>query len=407
MHRSHNQKHNERQMRSKSVVHVTTLGWSAKLFLLDHFNCLSRAGFETVLVCADDEDARRTVQATGVRFVPVPMRQNISPFADCVSLFRLWRLFRLLRPTIVDAHMSKAGLLGSLAAWLAGVPIRIYHSHGMAVLSAHGWKYWLLWTTECLACRLATEVIFVSNSNRHDITSIGICPKERAVVLGPGTICGIDIDRFSAETASQHGTKLRLQAGISPDSQIVGFVARIVPHKGIETILQAWHFLPVDIRANAYLCLFGPYGDRRMKDLVKQAVSEPESHVKYMGFVDNLPEWYPTMTLLVQPSWHEGWGYNVLEAAACGVPAVGTRISGTVDAILDGQTGLLVPVKDPKAMADAIARLLQDDRLRKSLGRAARERAVNEFSKERICPLLTQEYERLLGRTRIYEPQHA
>jgi glycosyltransferase involved in cell wall biosynthesis len=384
------------------VVHITSIGLTARVFLLEHFRLLHNAGFEAILVCSDDEDARYCNQATGVRFIPVAIKQNIAPVSDLISLLRLWRLFRRLRPAIIDAHMSKAGVLGSLAGWLARVPVRIYHSHGMALLSARGWKYWLLRLTESIACRCATEIIFVSPSNKEDVINIGICPKDKAVVLGPGTISGIDTERFNPEKNAARGADLRKKAGIPEQSWLVGFVGRIVPHKGIETILEAWRLLPADIRSRAYLCIFGAPEHPRMQDLVEQAASEPGLHVKYMGFSNDLPGWYSTMTVLAQPSWHEGWGYNVLEAACNGVPSVGTRISATVDAILDGQTGLLVPVKDPQAMANAVTKLLKNDDLRKRLGQAARERTVNEFSQEKICPLLTEEYQRLLHRRKSH-----
>jgi glycosyltransferase involved in cell wall biosynthesis len=231
-----------------------------------------------------------------------------------------------------------------------------------------------------------------------DAIDIGICPRNKAIVLGPGTISGLDTNKFNPEAAAARGAKLRQKAGISDESWLVGFVARIIPHKGVETILEAWRLLPADIRSRAYLCFFGAFEShhQQMKALVEQAVSEPGLHVKYMGFSDDMPGWYSTMTLLVQPSWHEGWGYNVLEAACSGVPAVGTRISATIDAIVDGKTGVLVPVKDPESMATAIVRLLVDDDLRQRLGQAARQRAVNDFRTERICPLLTQEYKKLL-----------
>jgi glycosyltransferase involved in cell wall biosynthesis len=124
-----------------------------------------------------------------------------------------------------------------------------------------------------------------------------------------------------------------------------------------------------------------------------------------MGFSDDLPGWYSAMALLVQPSWHEGWGYNVLEAACSGVPTIGTNISATVDAIADGKTGVLVPVKDPQAMADAIGTILEDDAFRRQLGQAARERAVSEFSQEKICPMLIQEFKRLLAEIGVNPPE--
>ena len=378
------------------VVHVTSLGSTARCFLLEHFSRLRAAGFDVIFVCCDGEDARYCAQATGVHFISVGIKQNVAPFSDFVSLLRLWRLFRQLRPVIVDSHMSKAGLLGSLAGWLARVPIRIYHNHGMALLSSRGCKHLLLRVTELVACRCATEVIFVSPSNMEDAINIGICPEKKAVVLGPGTICGVDTNKFDPQKASPHGAKLRQEAGIPEESWLVGFVGRIIPHKGVETVIEAWRLLLPDIRSRGNLCIFGAPEHWRMQDLVEQAASEPELHVKYMGYSSDMPAWYSTMTLLVQPSWHEGWGYNVLEAACFGVPAVGTRISATVDAILDGKTGLLVPVKDPQMMADAITRLLKNGDLRRRLGQAARERTINEFSHEKICPLLTEEYQRLL-----------
>ena len=140
----------------------------------------------------------------------------------------------------------------------------------------------------------------------------------------------------------------------------------------------------------------GGFGESRMYALVEEAAAAQDLHVKYLGFSNELPAWYSTMSMLVQPSWHEGWGYNVLESACSGVPAIGTRISATVDAIVDGETGLLVPVKDPKAMARAIVRLLSDGELRMRLGAAARERALREFSQEAISPLLLEEYRRLI-----------
>jgi glycosyltransferase involved in cell wall biosynthesis len=230
-----------------------------------------------------------------------------------------------------------------------------------------------------------------------DATEIGVCSKHKATVLGPGTISGIDTEKFDRNKNMVNNVQLRRKAGIPDDSRIVGFVARVVPHKGIVTLLKAWRLLPSDIRSKAYLCLFGVYGHPKMKVLVKQAISEPDLHVKYMGFVDDMPAWYSAMTLLAQPSWHEGWGYNVLEAACNAVPAVGTRISATVDAIIDGQTGLLVPVKDEHAMAQALAKLLEDEGLRNKFGQAARERTIDNFKQEKIIPLLAQEYRRLLG----------
>ncbi len=379
------------------IVQICSIGIVPRLFLEEPFRRMREAGFDVVLACCDDADSRHVAQASGIRLMPVPIKQGIAPLSGLIGMYRLWRLLRRLRPAITDSHGSKAGVVGSIVSWLARVPIRIYHNHGMALLSARGIKRVFFHLVEALACRLATHVIYVAPSNLTDAIDAGVCAREKATVLGPGTISGIDPRRYDPVMNAARGLELRREAGIPPESQVCGFVGRIVPHKGIETILEAWRLLSPEIRANAYLCLFGSLGTPRMYALVNAATSDPELHVKYLRFSNELPAWYSTMALLTQPSWHEGWGYNVLEAACSGVPAVGTRISATVDAILDGKTGLLVPVKDAPAMAAAIERLLRDPALRQRLGHAARERTLREFTQDAICPLLIQEYRRLLN----------
>jgi glycosyltransferase involved in cell wall biosynthesis len=379
------------------IVHICSVGIIAKLFLVEHLRRQRLAGFQVILMCYDDKDARYAVQASGVEYMPLAIKQGVAPFSGLMSMVRLWWYLRHTRPAIFDAHGSKAAFVGIPVSWLARIPIRIYHNHGMALLSSTGMRRRIFRVVESVACYFATRVIYVAPSNMEDAITAGVCRREKAAVLGPGTISGVDTDRFDPEQNAPRGVELRKQAGIPAESAVCGFVGRIVPHKGVETILEAWRLLPSEIRSNAYLCMFGALGTRSMYARVEDAASNRDLHIRYMGFSNDLPGWYATMALLVQPSWHEGWGYNVLEAACSGVPAIGTKISATVDAIIDGKTGLLVPVKDPQAMADAIATLLQDDTLRRRLGLAARERVVAKFSEDEICPLLIQEYKRLLA----------
>jgi glycosyltransferase involved in cell wall biosynthesis len=379
------------------VVHICTIGLVPKLFLIEHFRGMINAGLSVVLICCDDDEARDVVRSTGVRFIPVTIKQNTAPISGLLNMARLWWVLWRLRPEIVDSHGSKAGLVGILVSWLARIQIRIYHNHGLAMLSSRGFKRAFFRVVEKISCGLATRVIFVSTSNMRDAVAAGICFADKATVLGPGTIAGIDTYKFDPERNAVRGADLRRRAGIPENAWLCGFVGRIVPHKGVETILEAWKLLPPDIRARAYLCMFGALGTRPMYVLVERAVAQPDLHIRYMGFCEDLPAWYSIMTLLIQPSWHEGWGYNVLEAACSGVPTVGTRISATIDAVVEGETGVLVQVKDPKAMANAIAELLTDEDLRHRYGRAARIRTLAEFSQDKICPLLLDEYRRLLS----------
>lgn len=153
-------------MNGLRVVQITALGISAKSFLIEHFRKLRQAGTDVALVCSDDQDARDAADAGSIRCTPVAIRQSVAPAVDMLSVYRLWRLFRKLRPDVIHAHMSKAGLLGIIAGWLAGVQVRIHHYHGSAMLSAHGLRRRMPSTAEWLTNRFATHVLFCSESTR-------------------------------------------------------------------------------------------------------------------------------------------------------------------------------------------------------------------------------------------------
>ena len=380
------------------VVQVTAVGITAQSFLIEHFKRLSQAGYQVTLVSSPDEDARKAAATAGIELTPVPMHPRISPLADLVSLWRLRHLFRRMHPTVVHAHMSKAGLLAMLAAWMARAPVRIYHNHGFAFLSARGSKRWLLRSIERITCRLATDVFFVAPSGLQAAVDERVVSRPKGRVIGPGTISGVDLARFDPLAAAARGLILRRDHNIPDSAHIVGFVGRLVPHKGVAMLLSAWRLLPADVRRQAYLCFIGSRDNAEMGTLVDQAVAEPDFHVKYLGFQTDMPAWYATMTVLASPSWHEGWPYNVVEASCSGVPTVGTQASGTVEAVIDRQTGLLTPIEDAPAFAESLSRLLTDDDLRRRMGQAARERMHREFSHERIIGMMVDEYARITNR---------
>jgi glycosyltransferase involved in cell wall biosynthesis len=294
--------------------------------------------------------------------------------------------------------MCKAGVLAIPAAWLARVPVRVYNNHGMALVSARGFKRWLLTTVEKVTCYFATDVLYASNSCMQAAIDAGIVRPPKARVIGPGTASGISVSKFDPEINAAKGRALREECGIPPDAFLVGFVGRLVEHKGVRMMIAAWRLLPEDLRSRSYLCFFGSGDDPAVAALIDQAAQEPDLRVRRMGQQADMPAWYSTMTLLASPSWHEGFPHNVLESACCKVPTVGTRATGTLDAVVDGETGILTPIEDAPSFAAALTRLLTDERLRHKMGEAARERILREFSRDRIISLFIDEYGRLAAR---------
>ena len=367
------------------VVQITALGTSAKMFLVEHFRKLREAGAEVILISSDDPEGRAAAEAGGIRHVPVTIRQTIAPVADILAVYRLWCLLRQLRPDVIHAHMAKAGLLGVTSGWLAGVPVRIYHNHGLAMLSAHGLKRQLLRTADWLTSRFATHSLFCSESTRDAGVTAGTVDPDKAWVLGSGTISGVDTDKFVPDTIGTLRAKQRTAWGISEATVVVGFVGRLVPHKGIETLIGAWRQLDPAVRGRACLVLAGgeAYSEPKMRAIVEEAARDGIG-VKTVGWVDDMVSCYNALDLLVLPSWHEGLPYSILEAQSVGVPVIATRATGNVDAVEHEITGLLVPVKAPIALARALSRLICSEEDRRRFGEHGRQRIVDEFSQDEV-----------------------
>jgi len=324
------------------------------------------------------------------------MERRITPLRDLVALFRIWRILRTARPCVVHAHTPKAGLLGMVAAWLARVPVRIYHLHGLEHLNRTGLLRRLLRFTDRTACALANRVLCVSRSNREIAIADAICPAHKIRVLLNGSINGVDTERFSPpDAASRHAAREAL--GLSDQAFVVGFVGRVVREKGLVELADAWRVLR-DEFPDLRLLIVG--GHERQRDPVPQEVMErlaSDRRVILRGQDWDTPRMYAAMDVLVLPTHREGFGVAALEAAAMGLPVIATRIPGCVDAVLDGVTGTLVPAHDAPSLAAAIRNYRTDPELRRLHGRAGRMRVLGQFRQEAMWRATADEYHALMA----------
>ncbi len=166
------------------------------LILGARLRVLRRAGFRVVLISGPGELLERTASRTGVECVALPMHRCIAPLADLVSLVRLWWILGNYKPDLVEFSTPKAGLLGMLAAWLRGVPRRIYMLRGLKLERSRGFKRWILLTAERIACSCAHVVLCNSKSLRAEALALGLAPATKLLVLGEGSSNGVDIERF-------------------------------------------------------------------------------------------------------------------------------------------------------------------------------------------------------------------
>lgn len=324
-------------------------------------------------------------QLSGIRTHAIPMTRRITPLQDVVAIARLARIISANRYDVVHAFTPKAGLIGMTAATLAGVSRRAYSILGLPAETAEGWRRELLLASDRTASRLATVVLAVGEGLRRRVDELGICPAERVRVLCDGTSCGLDLRRFTSTDAVRNASRgIRATLGIPEDGLVVGFVGRLVFDKGIHTLVEAFTEL-CSTRCNLYLLLVGdPEPHRGAVPPETMAMIDSNPRIKRVSFDWDPVPYYAAMNVFALPTLREGFPTAPLEAAALSVPTVATRATGCVDAVLDGETGLLVEIGDTGSLGAAIARLLDDSALRAKMGRAGRRRVETQFSDDRL-----------------------
>jgi glycosyltransferase involved in cell wall biosynthesis len=367
-------------------------------FLQGQLQYFQDRGFDVTFLSPERRSGEWEVaRPEGVRIIEVPMERKIAPLQDLSSLWRLWKIMHSLRPAVTNVGTPKAGLLGGFAAWLNRVPCRIYTLHGLRFETTTGLRRRLLVYAERVACLLAHRVICVSQSVREKAIAFGVTRPERAVVFGSGSCNGVDTSRFSATPEiMRRAAELRQHFGIPAQAPVVLFVGRLTSDKGIPELLKAFWQLGnqfPDLR----LLLVGCFEDEDPLPVDTRRCLETNSHVIFAGAVENTAPFYAMADVVVLPSHREGLPTVVLEAQAAGKPVVGASATGIVDLISHGETGLLFPVGNVAALADALSRMITDKVLASELGRAGQERVKREFQQQQIWDALYREYLSLLS----------
>jgi glycosyltransferase involved in cell wall biosynthesis len=376
------------------VAHVTTAATSLRYLLLNQLTTLQDAGYTVVGVSAPGPDAS-LVEASGIRHEPVPMTRRVTPLADGLSLFRLYRLMRRRRFTLVHAHTPKPGLLAQVAARLAGVPVVVNTIHGFYFhdrMPGGRRRFWV--AIERIAARCSDLILSQNEEDVETAVREGIAPRHLLRVLGNG----IDLARFDpARVGTDARRRTRLSLGLPADAPLVGFVGRLVAEKGVPELLEA--AVLVRERFPEARFLFVGSLDAEKADGVTPDVAHARglgAACVFTGVRQDMPELYTAMDVFVLPSHREGFPRAPMEASAMRVPCVVTDVRGCRQAVSAGRNGLLVPVGDVRALADAIVSVLADPDLARRLGEEGRRRALAEFDERRVAAKVLSEYERLL-----------
>ena len=378
-----------------TLAHITTVPVTLD-FLDGQIEFMRSQGFEVTLISSPGPSLERIGLRSGAITYPCPMSRNISPVKDIISLIPLVRLLRRIKPSIVHTHTPKASLLGLFAAFLVGVPIRIYTVHGLMIETRAGWRQRLLAMMERFICRLSHRVFVVSNTVRSTLEAEGLCPSHKVRMPCHGSCNGINTAKFDPQAVCEETVrKLRLSYHVPEDAAVIGFVGRVARDKGIAELASAWAVIREEY-PRAVLMVIGPDepADEADEKIAKRFAQD--ERVVRIPWTDEMREHYALFRLLVLPTYREGFPYAILEASAMALPVVATRVTGCTDAVVDVETGTLVPPRDAAALTRAIRGYLSDATLCREHGMAARVRVEADFRPEPIWEALYGEYVQLL-----------
>lgn len=361
------------------------------LTLTGRLAALREAGFRVTLISSPGELLDEIALREGVETIALPMQREIAPWADLVSLIRLWLALMRLRPDVAEFSTPKAGLLGSLAAWCARVPARVYMLRGLKLETSTGFRRALLLAAERVSAACAQVVLCNSPSMQAEAVALGVAPARKIRLLGEGSSNGVSMRRFSPGPS-----KVRRELDIPAGAPVVGFVGRLTRDKGVPELVESFDTI-LRFAPEAHLLLVGWFdvAEDALDSSVRESI-QSNSRIHCTGFVADTAPYYRAMDMMVLPSWREGFPNVVLEAAATGIPVITTESTGSRDSVVPEVTGFLIPPGYPDAITEAVLKLLRDPARRLRMGRAAREWVGLHYSDDRVLRLATEFYRSLL-----------
>lgn len=376
----------------KKLIFVATTPFAVNSFLALHLISLSKYYKVTLLVNTQSYPLLPVIKEN-VDIVHINFERGISPWKDLLSLLFLCLVFIKIRPYSVHSITPKAGLLAMLASFVTLVPNRIHTFTGQVWAVKNGFSRSALKFGDRVVAKLASHLFSDSVSQNEFLESEGIVKNGSIRCLGPGSISGVCLRRFRPSIVAR--LEMRNAMSLSDDVTVFLFVGRISRDKGIDDLINAFQRL-AQSNANSVLWIVGP-DEGGLSNYLKVELIASGLPVYWFGPTPHPEQYMRAADVLILPSYREGFGSVIIEAAACGIPTIAYEIYGVNDAVEHEVTGILTPVRDWKLLSDEMLKLSFDFQRRKRLGEAALFRAEKKYSDVLITKLWINFYNELLG----------
>ena len=364
------------------VCQLCAVDFTLKHFLTALVDGMRAEGWSVTAVCSDGPFVP-ALRAAGYAIETLPIARGLNPLSHAVSLWRLVRLFRRERFDVLHAHTPIAALLGRIAARITGVPMVVYTAHGFYFHDDMGAVPKAIFTwLEWLGGRITDLLFTQSEEDARTAIAKNFLPAARVLAIGNG----VDINAFDP-ARTQTRAAMRAAWGIGQDAVVIGMIGRMVAEKGYGEFLNA----AKTVVAQGFPVFFLAVGERLASDhaagidaqlsAAKAALGE---RLILTGLRSDIPELLAAMDIFTLPSYREGMPRTIIEAMLMAKPVVATNIRGSREEVVAGETGLLVPVRDAAALAQAFITLINDAGLRTRLGQSGRARALTLYDEAKV-----------------------
>ena len=379
----------------KKIAFVVAIPGTAQAFLKDHFRALS-ASYDVHLLAnfKGNDDCRAEFEAMGVVCHDMPIVRAICIGKDVVAL---WSLFMVLKRegfACVHSVTPMAGLLSALAAYCAGIDVRIHIYTGQVWATRKGFMRSVLKLMDKVISRLDTNLLVDGESQRQYLIDEGVLRESNSTVLANGSICGVRLERFdvSADVRNEEREKF----GFGNADVVYVFLGRLNHDKGINELYAAFNRL-VSVCPNAKLLLYGSDEGNYDAKVALFDNLKPNVNFFYPGVTQNPFNALQAGDVFVLPTWREGFGSSVIEAQALELPVITSDAYGVVDASVANETGLRCSVGDVDGLYECMKKYYDNPGLRKRHGHAGRKRIEEKFSNDMVTAAWVEYYRNIVG----------
>ncbi|MGY5846905.1 glycosyltransferase family 4 protein [Salegentibacter sp. HM20] len=377
------------------LIRITTIPLSLEKLLEDQLTFMNQF-YEVTAISGEKERLKRYGKVNGVKTFWVEMTRTITPLSDFKAVWKLYNFFKKTQPFIVHTHTPKAGIVGMLAAKLAGVPHRLHTVAGMPLMETTGVKRNLLNFVEKLTYSLATKVYPNSRGLKDVILAEEFAAEEKLKVLGKGSSNGIDTSYFDPGRISvEERNQFKINTGIPGSDLVFVFVGRLVSEKGINELVQAFVKLQKE-NPEISLLMVGPY-EQDLDPISRENLQLIEQHPKIFttGYQVDVRSYFAISDVLVFPSYREGFPNVVLQAGAMNLPSIVSNINGCNEIIVEGINGMIIPPKDQDALFKAMKLVAENGDYRERLASNARNEICRFYERKEFWQILLNEYKSL------------